>query len=150
MVYLTEEQTPARYLQRKEELLETKYARKGSAVYSALAATKLHPSAETLYRDLQEIYPNISRTTVYANLTKLREEGSVICVGVVDGRERYDANTRPHPHFICEQCGAVLDVEGLPEPPSISTRSRCKLPPIRPAAFLPSGALFLQDLSLRF
>ena len=128
MVYLTEEQTPARYLQRKEELLETKCARKGSAVYSALAATKLHPSADTLYRDLQEIYPNISRTTVYANLTKLREEGSVICVGVVDGRERYDANTRPHPHFICEQCGAVLDVEGLPEPPSLDRQAEATNP----------------------
>ena len=96
--------------------MESKYARKGSAVYAALAATKLHPSADTLYRDLQETYPNISRTTVYANLTKLREDGSVICVGVVDGRERYDANTKPHPHFICDKCGKVLDVVGLPEP----------------------------------
>ena len=101
--------------QGKDIALETKYARKGSAVYTALAATKLHPSADTIYRELQEIYPNISRTTVYANLTKLQEEGNVICVGVVNGRERYDANTVPHPHFICENCGAVLDVEGLPE-----------------------------------
>ena len=108
--------------------METKYARKGSAVYAALAATKLHPSADTLYRDLQETYPNISRTTVYANLTKLREEGNVICVGVVDGRERYDANTVPHPHFICEQCGAVLDVEGLPQPPSLDRQAEEKNP----------------------
>jgi Fur family peroxide stress response transcriptional regulator len=128
MVYLSEIQTSARYLQRKEEPLETKYARKGSAVYSALAATKLHPSADTLYRDLQKVYPNISRTTVYANLTKLREEGSVICVGVVDGRERYDANTRPHPHFICEQCGTVLDVKGLPEPPSLDRQAEVTNP----------------------
>ena len=110
--------------------METKYARKGSAVYSTLAATKLHPSADTLYRDLQETYPHISRTTVYANLTKLREEGSVICVGVVDGRERYDANTRPHPHFVCERCGAVLDVEGLPEPPSLDRQAE-EFNPIR-------------------
>ena len=109
--------------QRKEITLETKYARKGSAVYAALAATKLHPSADTLYRDLQKVYPSISRTTVYANLTKLREEGSVICVGVVDGRERFDANTSPHPHFICDQCGTVLDVEGLPKPPSLDRQA---------------------------
>ena len=103
--------------------METKYARKGSAVYAALAATKLHPSAEKLFRDLQETYPNISRTTVYANLTKLREDGSIICVGVVDGRERYDANTAPHPHFICNRCGTVLDVMGLPEPPSLDRQA---------------------------
>ncbi len=93
--------------------METKYARKGSAVYAALASTKAHPSADTLYQELRKTYPNISRTTVYANLSRLREEGSVICVGVVNGRERYDAVTYPHPHFICSVCGAVLDVEGL-------------------------------------
>ena len=103
--------------------METKYARKGSSVYAALAGTKQHPSAETLYRELQEVYPNISRTTVYANLSKLREEGSVMCVGVVDGRERYDANIRPHPHFICDSCGAVLDVEGLPELQSLDRQA---------------------------
>ncbi len=94
---------------------KTKYARKGSAVYAALAATKRHPSAETLYRTLREIYPTISLTTVYANLAKLREEGSVICVGVVEGKERFDANVRPHPHLICEGCGSVTDIDGLPE-----------------------------------
>lgn len=95
--------------------MDTKYARKGSAVYAALAATKSHPSADSLYQELRKSYPNISRTTVYANLSRLREEGSVICVGVVNGRERYDAVTDPHPHFICSVCGAVLDVEGLPD-----------------------------------
>ena len=110
--------------------METKYARKGSAVYAALAETKLHPSADTLYRELREVYPNISRTTVYANLTKLREEGSVISVGVVDGRERYDANTEPHPHFICDDCGAVLDVEGLPELRSLDRQAE-EMNPVR-------------------
>ena len=94
--------------------METKYARKGSAVYAALAATKRHPSADGLYRELRVLYPNISRTTVYSNLTKLREEGAVTCVGVVDGRERFDAVTTPHPHFICDSCGAVIDLKGLP------------------------------------
>ena len=108
--------------------METKYARKGSAVYAALAAIRLHPSADTLYRSLQATYPNISRTTVYSNLTKLREEGSVICVGVVDGRERFDANTRPHPHFICDRCGAVLDVHGLPEPLSLDRQAEERNP----------------------
>ena len=110
--------------------METKYARKGSAVYAALAATNRHPSADGLYCELRELYPNISRTTVYSNLTKLREEGSVICVGVVDGRERFDAVTTPHPHFICDRCGTVLDVEGLPEPPSLDRQAE-EFNPIR-------------------
>ena len=93
----------------------TKFSRKGGSVYEALCKTKAHPSAETLYQELKKTYPNLSRTTVYTNLNRMRAEGSVTCVGVVDGAERYDANTAPHPHFFCEKCGAVIDVEGLPE-----------------------------------
>lgn len=100
-------------------IAETKYARKGSAVYAALSATKIHPSADELYQSLRETYPNISRTTVYTNLSKLREEGSIVCVGVVNGRERYDAITKPHPHFFCDLCGSVTDVEGLPDTASL-------------------------------
>ena len=93
----------------------TKFSRKGGSVYEALCRTKAHPSAETLYQELKKTYPNLSRTTVYTNLNRLQAEGSVTCVGVVDGAERYDANTLPHPQFFCERCGAVIDVEGLPE-----------------------------------
>ena len=93
----------------------TKFSRKGGSVYEALCGTKAHPSAESLYRQLREQYPNLSRTTVYTNLNRLREQGSIICVGVVDGAERYDATVAPHPHFFCDRCGAVIDVEGLPE-----------------------------------
>lgn len=92
----------------------TKFTRKGGSVYEALSATKAHPSAEALYQLLRKTYPNLSRTTVYTNLNRLRKQGSVISVGVVDGCERYDANTLPHPHFFCDRCGAVIDVEGLP------------------------------------
>lgn len=93
----------------------TKFSRKGSSVYAALCNTKAHPSAETLYQQLKAQYPNLSRTTVYTNLNRLRAQGNVICVGVVDGAERFDANVSPHPHFFCDRCGAVLDLEGLPE-----------------------------------
>ncbi len=94
---------------------ESKFSRKAEAVYAALAETKAHPSAEQLYLTLKEVYPNISKTTVYSNLAKLRDDGSVICVAVVDGRERFDANTMAHPHFICSRCGSVLDLKGLPD-----------------------------------
>ena len=90
---------------------ESKFSRKAEAVYAALAGTKAHPSAEQLYLSLKEVYPNISKTTVYSNLAKLRDDGAVVCVAVVDGRERFDANTMAHPHFICSCCGSVLDLE---------------------------------------
>ena len=33
----------------------------------------------------------------------------VICN--VNGEERIDGNTEPHPHFVCNKCKAVIDVE---------------------------------------
>ena len=35
------------------------------AIYSALAATKAHPSAEMIYNELQPVYPTMSLATVY-------------------------------------------------------------------------------------
>ena len=31
-------------------------------------------------------------------------------LATVDGNERFDWNTEPHAHFICEHCGKVVDV----------------------------------------
>jgi Fur family peroxide stress response transcriptional regulator len=47
---------------------------------------------------------------VYRNINILRQEGRVISVGVVEGEERFDGRVEPHPHFVCEQCGVVLDL----------------------------------------
>ena len=32
-------------------------------------------------------------------------------MGVINGQERFDANVSPHSHFICNCCGAVIDIE---------------------------------------
>ena len=33
-------------------------------------------------------------------------------MGHVNGQERFDGNTAPHSHFVCSECGAVLDIPG--------------------------------------
>ncbi len=98
----------------------SKYDRKGGAVYAALAETKEHPSAETLFARLRAQYPNLSLNTVYRNVARFRREGNAVCVAVVDGQERYDANTAPHPHFICDRCGAVIDIDPASDPPGLN------------------------------
>ena len=100
-------------------MLSSKYDRKGREVYAALAETKEHPSAETLFERLRARFPNISLNTVYRNIARLRREGNAVCVAVVDGQERYDAKTEPHPHFICDRCGAVIDMDMAAEPPEL-------------------------------
>ena len=48
--------------------------------------------------------------TVYNNLKHFEEQGMVINIATVNGIERYDANCEDHVHFVCDKCGAVIDI----------------------------------------
>lgn len=91
-----------------------KNSRKRQAILDALCATKEHPTAEMLYKQLKADYPELSLGTVYRNLGVLAEEGLAVSVCRVAGQERYDATTAPHAHFVCRSCRRVMDME-LPE-----------------------------------
>lgn len=83
------------------------------AVYKCLLATKEHPSAEIVYKDLQKYYPTMSLATVYKTLKTLVEVNLVQELNVGEGNFRYDANTSPHPHIRCINCGKVSDINGI-------------------------------------
>ena len=55
----------------------------------------------------------MSLGTVYRNLVFFQQQGQVQSVGVVNGQERFDANTAPHSHFVCTNCGAVIDLHSV-------------------------------------
>jgi Fur family peroxide stress response transcriptional regulator len=88
------------------------YSKKREAILEAVRSTDTHPTAEWVYQKLKAGYPDLSLGTVYRNLSAFKEQGVIMSVGVVGGREHYDGNTSPHTHFICSRCGAVLDVPG--------------------------------------
>jgi Fe2+/Zn2+ uptake regulation proteins len=88
-----------------------KFSRKREAILDALRSTKTHPTAEWIYATLKPLYPDLSLGTVYRNLSLFRSEGQIISVGTVNGQERFDANIAPHPHFICDSCGEVIDID---------------------------------------
>lgn len=88
-----------------------RYSKKREAILEAIRATKEHPSADWVYNRLKPQYQDLSLGTVYRNIAQFKDEGSLICVGVVNGQERYDADTGPHTHFICESCGCVIDLD---------------------------------------
>ena len=87
-----------------------KYSSKREAIMDALREVKVHPTAEWVYARLKPDYPDLSLATVYRNLKAFVDSGEVNMVGVVEDKARYDADTYPHAHFICEHCGAVVDV----------------------------------------
>ena len=84
---------------------------KREAILRAIRSTDCHPSAEWVYAQVKPQHPDLSLGTVYRNLALFRAEGQIMSVGTVDGQERFDGDTHPHGHFVCEKCGAVLDIE---------------------------------------
>ena len=96
-----------------------KQFRKRNAILAYLKETKEHPSAEMVFTHLKPEIPDLSLGTVYRNLTKFREQGDIISLGAVNGVERFDGNTNPHVHFICQDCDAVLDLMQMDIPPSL-------------------------------
>ena len=90
----------------------TRYSKKRAAILEAIQSTDCHPSAEWVYQTLKPAHPDLSLGTVYRNLIFFQDSGDIKSVGVVKGQERFDANTNPHSHFVCNECGAVYD---LPE-----------------------------------
>lgn len=85
---------------------------KRDAMLSLLKGTRRHPSADWVYHQLLSQYPDLSLATVYRNLNQLCELGVIRRVATVNGQERYDGEMSPHAHFICNRCGAVLDLPG--------------------------------------
>ncbi len=79
--------------------------------------TKSHPTAEWVYESVRRAMPRVSLGTVYRNLQVLVEEGRLRSFSR-DGRIRYDADLELHDHFVCEGCGALIDIprsaEALP------------------------------------
>lgn len=87
-------------------------SKKRDAMLALLQSTHCHPGADWVYREMKAQYPGLSLGTVYRNLNHLCQRGLIRRVGTVDGQERYDGMVTPHSHFICNRCGAILD---LPE-----------------------------------
>ena len=87
-----------------------RYSSQRDTVLKVVKAARDHPTADTIYSRVRAELPKISLGTVYRNLKQLAEEGLIKSVGVVDGQERFDARISPHSHFVCNQCGAVLDL----------------------------------------
>lgn len=90
-----------------------RYSKKREAILEVIRGTRTHPTADWVYQQLKPLYPDLSLGTVYRNLTVLREENLLRSVGVVNGQERFDAIVEPHAHFVCERCGAVIDLPGV-------------------------------------
>lgn len=69
-----------------------------------------HPSIDEIHTILTKNGKNISFTSVY-NIIKMFQSVGIVKEIKSKDRSRYDANTKPHSHFICKKCGKIIDVD---------------------------------------
>ena len=92
-------------------LAALKYSRQRESIKHYLMTTKEHPTADTVYMHVKKEFPNISLGTVYRNLNLLTDIGEAIKISTPDGGDRFDGRIEPHNHFLCEECGRLLDLD---------------------------------------
>jgi len=95
-------------------------------IFRELAASPVHPDAETVFQAVRRRVPSISRDTVYRSLATLEAEDLVRKVEPLFERARYDANLDRHHHFVCMVCGLVSDfyseaLDRLPIPKTLES-----------------------------
>jgi Fur family peroxide stress response transcriptional regulator len=78
-------------------------------IYQELLKSKIHPSAETLFRAVRRDLPSISFDTVNRTLNTLCDMGVIHPVETHGGPRRFDGNIQAHHHFLCRNCGDIAD-----------------------------------------
>ena len=101
--------------------VSTKHFRKRDAILQYLQSVTDHPSAEKVFTQLKAQIPDLSMGTVYRNLNLFKQQGLAVSVATVKGVERFDGNTGPHVHFICQECDAVIDLMDMEIPESLKS-----------------------------
>lgn len=81
------------------------------AVLEYLLTSMTHPTADEIYRALEEKFPNMSVATVYNNLRVLKETDLVQELTYGDNSSRFDCNMEDHYHIKCTSCGKIVDFD---------------------------------------
>ena len=79
------------------------------AVIDALCGDTTHPAAEDVASRVESTMPGVSLSTVYNTLHELAGIGLVREVDA-RGAMRFDPDTSPHAHLVCDGCGSLSDV----------------------------------------
>jgi len=85
------------------------YSKQREIILETLKSTKIHPTAEELYKLVIKEHPTISKSTVYRNINILVENKKILKITTSMGPDRFDYIFENHHHAICEECGKVFD-----------------------------------------
>ncbi|MBM3293861.1 MAG: transcriptional repressor [Candidatus Aminicenantes bacterium] len=80
-------------------------------ILRAVLEKRTHPTIKALYDHLLPAIPTLSKTTLYSTLELFASRGLVSRLSIDSGEARYDGFAAPHHHFLCEACGAIIDLD---------------------------------------
>ena len=81
-------------------------------VLAAIEKSANHISAEEIYAQVVAKYPHVNISTVYRTMDLLKRLGMVTETDLGGGRVRYHpADKGRHHHLVCQECGAVIDLD---------------------------------------
>jgi Fur family transcriptional regulator, iron response regulator len=80
------------------------------AVAQSVMNAHEHLSADAVFRRAKRLCPSVSRATVYNTLNLLVEKHVLKAQRLLEETTVFDANTRPHHHFVDEETGEIIDI----------------------------------------
>jgi len=80
-------------------------------LYSLIKESKNHPTAKWLLEQMSTYFPSINEGNLYRNIRILIDEGNIVARTFDDNTEHYDAITTNHYHFVCSECGRIIDLD---------------------------------------
>ena len=94
-----------------DELPQTRQTKYCNAIKSTLLV-KGHSTNNDLRVELRKSFPELSATTVHRATARLASRGEIgLAPATRDGSMRYDANIKPHDHFLCNNCDTLRDTD---------------------------------------
>lgn len=87
-----------------------RHSKQRDLILSVLKECQDHPTADVIYERVKAICPSISLGTVYRNLKQFVEDGRAISLETTDISLHYDGRVASHGHFVCQDCGKIIDV----------------------------------------
>lgn len=91
--------------------METRNTKQKELILSIMSEEKnmIHPNIQQLTSIIMNGDKSIGQATIYRNINKLVSEGKLNRISTNNGFI-YDINTKLHGHFVCEQCGCIIDL----------------------------------------
>ncbi len=92
-----------------KKILKTRNTIQKIKILNFLKSVKIHPTAETVYKQVKKSIPTITLATVYRNLNQLANNSEILRLEI-NKEYHYDADINKHQHFVCKNCGKITDV----------------------------------------